>query len=128
MVEAREVGEGNETNTIDTHGGGPYGSGSGIWFVRGSLRPRRTSSLGGRRHGRREVCGLARCSHRLPKGLRLLGEGVHHLLVNVYPLLVRIGLWSSLHQLFSFPNVTMISMLPMKPCFKRKLGFREELF
>src|SRR5215207_10901268 len=51
-------GEGNETNTIDTHGGGPYGIGSGIRFVRGSFRPRRTSSsIGGRRHGRREVCG-----------------------------------------------------------------------
>jgi hypothetical protein len=37
----------------------------------------------------------------------LLGEGVHHLLVNVYPLLARIGLWASLHQLFSFPDVTL---------------------
>jgi hypothetical protein len=29
---------------------------------------------------------LARWSHGLPKGLRLFGEGAHHLLVNVNPL------------------------------------------
>ena len=33
-----------------------YGIVSGIWFVRGSLRPRRTSSISERRHGRRKVC------------------------------------------------------------------------
>jgi hypothetical protein len=34
-----------------------------------------------------------------------------------------------LHQLCSFPDVTMMrSMLPIELCFKRKLGFRERFF
>jgi hypothetical protein len=62
---------------------------------------------------------LARRSQRPPKGLSLVDEGVHHLLVAVYSLSDLIALRSSLRLLSSsFPDVAVMrSMLPIGICF-----------